>query len=122
ERLGFRLGIECLDGRQSADTCQERASIDVHRRPPAKKETGLRSRGREPETRCLSVCSAVVSSCRWLPLRLPSYAAALAGWDRTLSKTCTAFCISAMVPTEIRQCVFSYGGKSRATSTPCLTQ
>ena len=36
----------------------------------------------------------------------------------TSPKTATAFFISSIVPNEMRQCVFSNGGKSRATSTP----
>ena len=34
----------------------------------------------------------------------------------------TALCISAIVPMEMRQCVFSYGGKSRPTRTPAALQ
>ena len=40
----------------------------------------------------------------------------------TFLNTSTAFCISAIVPMEMRQCVFSYGGKSRPTSTPAVRQ
>ena len=38
----------------------------------------------------------------------------------TRRNTSTAVCISSHVPIEIRACVFSSGGKSRATSTPSL--
>src|SRR6187200_396402 len=37
---------------------------------------------------------------------------------RTCSNTATALFISSIVPNDSRQCVFSNGGKSRATSTP----
>ena len=38
----------------------------------------------------------------------------------TFLNTSTAFCISSIVPSEMRQCVFSKGGKSRPTSTPAV--
>ena len=38
----------------------------------------------------------------------------------TSPNTATAFCISSIVPNEMRQCVFSNGGKSRATRTPLV--
>src|SRR6185436_5732045 len=38
----------------------------------------------------------------------------------TLRNTATAFCISSIVPIEIRTWLFSNGGKSRPTTTPCL--
>src|SRR6185436_14315715 len=45
------------------------------------------------------------------------YAAAVLFFARTSPKTCTAFCISSIVPSEMRAWVFSNGGKSRATIT-----
>src|SRR5207244_4146298 len=47
------------------------------------------------------------------------YAAAcdVDAFPRTSPNTATAFFISSIVPNEMRQCVFSNGGKSRATRT-----
>src|SRR5204862_3285890 len=54
-----------------------------------------------------------------LPTTDCAYAAALVLFlAKTSPNTFTAFCISSIVPSVMRACVFSNGGKSRATSTP----
>src|SRR5207253_9725589 len=53
-----------------------------------------------------------------LPTTDCAYAAALVLFlAKTSPNTLTAFCISSIVPSVMRACVFSNGGKSRATST-----
>ena len=51
-----------------------------------------------------------------------SYQPAVVIGFNTLRNTSAAFFISSIVPIEMRACVFSNGGKSRPTMTPCLAQ
>src|SRR4029453_1130212 len=57
-------------------------------------------------------------SLRSKTVALFGYAAAVDFFASTSPNTCTALVISSIVPSEMRACVFSNGGKSGAAMTP----
>src|SRR5919197_4554494 len=88
------------------------ADPDVDRKTPPKPQAGAGG-----DVLSASSSRPVVAAAR--PDVMSDYAA-VAFFDSTSSNTLTAFLISSIVPNEIRQCFFSKGGKSRATSTPLV--